>query len=172
MTTQSFFRFRYRLRAFLIFISVLAVLLSFPTIAARQQKKAVVSVEEFGLVHYDFEVSDGLHFAPTSLQDEFPISSAPSWLIDLCGIDFLHTVVSVECHPTSNEDLAALLSLSRLRGLTVDCDQMSFEQLVSLRKLRFLEELSLFGTKLTEHQKESLSAAIKGSVPNCNVNVW
>src|SRR5690242_2663833 len=88
-------RFRYSLRALLVFVTIASAGFGWLGLKMRQanrQREAVEAIRELGgNVSYDYE------FKPKGALDYVPTPPGPVWLRTLFGIDLFANVVSVEC---------------------------------------------------------------------------
>lgn len=82
-------RFRFRLRTFVLIVTLLAVWLSIHLQRAHRQKLAVEKFREYGgWVAYDYQIED----STTNPERQ---SWVPEWLRQTVGIDFFHNVAHV-----------------------------------------------------------------------------
>jgi internalin A len=132
--------FQFSLRTLLLLVAVLAVWLGWHTYRVKQQREAVLTVEEVGgLVRYDYQWTRGGTTAPPN---------RPSWLARLVGVDHVHDVVSITlAHNKSvtDADLRQLSALKNLRDLNLGWTEVSDAGLVHLKQLTRLESLYLEG---------------------------
>lgn len=129
---------QFSLRTLLLLVVVLAVWLGWHAHRVKQQREAVLTVEELGgSARYDYEWTDG---------GGSPPPNQPSWLARFVGVDHVHDVVSITLPHNKNvtdADLRQLSALKNLRDLNLGWTEVSDEGLAHLKRLRRLEHLYL-----------------------------
>ena len=147
--------FRYRLRTFLLAVTLFAMWLAFHVRETHRQYNAVRRIREYGgWVYYDHQFP-----APTfgfGDPDVRAGSHIPATLVDLFGVDCFHAVVQVELNYKNNpfdpleeinlsdEALQFVGDLRRLRVLLLSDTQASDESLRHLTRLGNLERLYMW----------------------------
>jgi Leucine-rich repeat (LRR) protein len=128
--------FRFRLRTLLLAMLVFCVLFGSKVEEARRQRRAVEWVHKHGgTVKYEHEKTDATGY---------PLPSpppGPKWLLEIAGIDFLDSVVSVDLSGAQVSNLWPLADLPQLKTLWL-CD-VPVTDLAPLAKLRRLQTLQL-----------------------------
>ena len=127
------------LRFLLIFTAVVAILLAMPIQRSLMQKRGRAWVESqngrVSFAHkYDESAGEYWH------DSEFP---APSWLVDVFGVDLFDSVDTVVLDNKTVVDLSPLTNFRQLRSLGIMIeidDELDFRPLV---KLKILESLPL-----------------------------
>jgi hypothetical protein len=144
---------RFSLRTLLVAVTLFGVWLGWWCHRARQQKASVEAITRLGgWSYYDFQLVNG-KFDP---QARSPI---PKWLLDRLGYDYFHNVVEVNLVYNNNsgrrlenpvltdEALARLGGLPKLRCLLLCKTQTSNDGLKHVGELRHLEELFMWDAR-------------------------
>lgn len=156
--------YQFSLRSLLIVVTLFGFACSWFTVKKQQadrQKAAVNVLESHGYeITYDYE-----HYSTEPGYDK--PTPAPNWLVNLVGKDFLYEVYSV------GEPISLPGCIKQQMPAFTDADMAIFEQLPKLRtirfcnrygnpakitdkglaqqeKLKFLEELNLYDTQVTD----------------------
>jgi hypothetical protein len=148
--------YQFSLRTLLIVVTLFAVACSWFAVKmgqAKRQKDIVATIRNAGgTVGYDFQYDESgestLAFAP----------AIPAWLLDLLGLDFFSSSVSVRFDGDLPEGrLDCLRSLPQIRYLEVgETIEVSNEDLGNVEGLTQLRTLSLGDGKLTDEGLEHL----------------
>lgn len=125
------------LRFLLIFTAVVAILLAMPIQRSLMQKRGRAWVESqngrVSFAHkYDESAGEYRH------DSEFP---APSWLVDVFGVDLFDSVDTVVLDNKTVVDLSPLTNFRQLRSLGIMIeidDELDFRPLVKLKNLESL----------------------------------
>lgn len=140
--------FQYSLRTLLILTTFIAVVISWWLYKAREQREAVAALTKAGgNVVYNFEVQDEPHRL-----------HCPMWLVDVLGVDYVASVISVGFYNQriSATQLEAIDALSSLEGLYLNRSQITDIGLEHVKGLTGLEELDLGDTQVSDAGLESL----------------
>jgi len=133
---------RFSVRGLIVLVMVIGVGLGLLVRSAHIQRDAVAAiVNARGLVYYDWQDLPGGELW------------APSWLVDLIGVDFFGYVTSVYLvHSSTATDtvIAQLGRLTRLQNLNLDDTSVSNAGLVNLKGLTSLSDLSLSYTQVSD----------------------
>jgi internalin A len=152
MTTGAASRPRRRftqlsVRGLIVLVLIIAVWLGTRARTARVQSDAVATIENTrGHVAYEWDVTDG-HI---SLRGK---PWAPTWLVDLIGIDYFGHVTQVNLTYTSAAIDAAMAPIGRLiqlRVLNLRNTPLNDEDLASFKRLSSLYYLDLQSTQVTD----------------------
>jgi Leucine-rich repeat (LRR) protein len=159
---------RTTLRVFIMSVLVLGLVLGSVIRSARVRSNAVATLRRAGAaVFYDWEPED-------ANRNRTGAPAAPSWLVNLIGVDFFGGVRTVQIDhgtqeavmpsvgrltslqkldlfssPVTDPDLRCLRSLDRLRELSLSDTEIGDAGLAHLSKLSNLERLNLMRTRIT-----------------------
>jgi hypothetical protein len=137
---------RFSVRGLIIFVVVLGAGLGWIVRQAHIQRDAVAAIRKAGgRVSYNWEWDPG-----KSIQAGRPW--APSWLVDLIGVDFFGHVTSVDLtgsSMTTDAMLAEVGRLNQLQQLSVHTS-VTDAGLVHLKGLTNLSSLGVAGTQVTD----------------------
>jgi hypothetical protein len=129
--------FRYSMRTLLLVTTALCIWLGFKVEAARKQREAVAAIKKVGgYVDYDYD-------------------KKPHHLANYCGVDLLHSVISVRVFskPDSPQELRELLPhlshLPRLRKLSIINGRFRDVDLQHIAGLTELKSLELYSNAIT-----------------------
>ncbi len=176
-------RFQFSIRSLLVFVLVCAVMSSWFSVrmkqARRQRDVVAVIVEGDGCVLHDYEM-----VSPWQ-----PEPSAPTWLINLLGVDFFEGVAYADCRSSNFDGKTAYLSkltnlevyfsgaqvtdsglvhlegLTKLRWVDLSFAQVTDSGLVHLEGLTKLRWVDLSRTQVTPEGVKKLQQAL----PNCEI---
>jgi Leucine Rich Repeat (LRR) protein len=156
------FRLQFRMKSLLLILTGLGVFLGQQVNKARWQREAVEGVERLGgRALYDDQVSGEIVLKRSAgvwrtvgprVDPTRPQCFATGWLERLIGADFFADVVYVDLSATavSDQDLARLRGLPRLRFLSLANTRVTDAGLQSLAELTRLERLDLSGTQASD----------------------
>ncbi len=90
--------FRFSLRTLMIVVTVFCIWLGWQVYTARQQREAIIVIQNLGgWVYYDFQIFDTAS-RPGSTYENFDLNAeswVPTFLLNRSGHDFFHHVVHV-----------------------------------------------------------------------------
>jgi hypothetical protein len=145
---------RFSLRTLLVLLTVAGIWIAILANRARQQRAAVVRIEELGGgVNYDWEFDD----EGRPLRDSTP--PGWPWLRRLIGPEYFQEVVTVNLTGTSatDADMGLIGKLRHVGTLSLHGTEVSD---AGLRELRYIAELRYFGlaaTKVTDDGLQCLA---------------
>jgi hypothetical protein len=131
---------QFTLRGLLLLIAICSVGLGLAFHRARQQSRAVAAIQSFhGYVFYDFQGVDSDSF------NQWGTSKVPGWLLDSLGVDFFHnvTLVAFDVGPVTDDVLAPLFTLRKVRYLFFDSSLVTDAGLAHLKGLEKLQVLRM-----------------------------
>ncbi len=182
---------RFRLRTFLIILTILCVWLGWFLYRVEQQRSSVHWIEQQGgFVYYGYESRirfpddfDYLSLSPSSVFVREP--PVPDWLLhildihyfsDVVGVDLVDTQVSdlkpiaglrnletLQISDTQVSDVSPLAGLTNLKWLLLDGTQVS--DVTPLATLKNLQWLLLSNQQVCDEEIEKLQLAL----PNCDI---
>jgi internalin A len=150
---------RFSLRGLIVVVLVIGVGLGWVVREAHIQRDAVAAIRRAGCsVMYNWEWSDGKLIPGGKPQ-------APSWLVDLVGVDYFGHVTVVGCSfSASDATLADIGRLTRLQLLYANSPYLGDAGLAHLKGLTKLTRLDLFGTRVTDAGVPHLTGLRKLSI--------
>ena len=136
---------RFSVRGMIVVVLVIGGWLGWLVRSARIQRDAVALIErsDGGGVSYDWDRGAGNRYAPGR-------PWAPSWLVDLVGVDYFGQVRYVVLFDATLDTIAATTRLSGLRRLGINGTALCDADLAPLRRLTNLEELVLGNAPATD----------------------
>jgi hypothetical protein len=165
-----------------VVVTALCVWLAVQVNRAHQQAAAVAAIRRMGgEVYYEYHYRES--GGETSLTID-AVPSAPAWLLDLLGEDFVYRAVAVTPKYThfpgkylgpalnhndfSDQTDDALRHIGRLRSLRVldlKNTRVSAAGLAHLKRLAVLRHLTLIGTQVSTADFDEIQSAL----PNCRI---
>jgi Leucine-rich repeat (LRR) protein len=133
------------LRGMFVAITLLCVALGWFVWQARQQREAVNWVQSHGgQVAYEYQLSETNFIVHGVWRDADPF--APTWLVELIGIDYFDSVVEVDLRQKNITEFSPLVKLPYLKMLAVSGCPLN--DLSPLEHLNCLEMLYLNNTNV------------------------
>jgi hypothetical protein len=136
----------------LIAVAVVAVGIGIQADRAREQEQAAARIRELGgSVQYGYQTDDSGVYLPRP-QRYRVTPHGPPWLRQWLGPHYFNRVVDVRLSMTevSDEDLACLQALPRLKWLGLEKTHVTSEGLVHLKRARHLTHLFLGNTDIDD----------------------
>ncbi len=154
---------RYSLRFFLLAFTVLAIWLGIRTNAALNQRRAVAIINEAeGDIYFNWQMKP-VYDAQGNMRHwdiikDPNVISAPAWLRQLIGDEFFQKVECVDIHPdlVNDEVIAAMRRLPKLKRISLDWDQLGFDD-------------TMPRPDMTREELEELKQRIGQQCPNASV---
>ncbi len=136
---------RFSVRGLMVLVLMSAVWLGWLVRSARIQRETVTAIERAGgSAGYDLGWTDDRLLQKRG-------SWAPTWLVDVLGVDYFVSVVDLAFSGTcTDRELGRAGSLSRLEQLSLARSRISDAGLAHLRGLAHLSWLNLCDTKITD----------------------
>jgi hypothetical protein len=145
---------RFSLGSFLLFLTAFCIWLGLHVSQGNKQRRAVAQLSPtLATVSYDYEVDEeGREKLVTNANDKPAQPLAPSWLVELFGIDFFCSVVKVRFRnpKITDSDLEPLRDLPKLRFVSIYGPNITDKGLRHLSSAKQLEDLDLIDTKETD----------------------
>jgi hypothetical protein len=152
---------RFSVRGTIVVVLLVGGWLGWIVRGSRIQREAVEAIEKAGgTVMYNWEYSNG-----TMVPAGNPW--APTWLVNLIGVDCFGHVTSVSLSQTGNGTTYAQVErLTRLERLNLLTSSLDYSGLAHLKGLTKLSSLELANTQVTDAGVKQLQQAL----PNLKIN--
>jgi internalin A len=144
--SHSWRRFlRFSVRGLIVLVLVIGVWLGWVVRSARIQREAVAAIEKSGgAVSYEWDQGAGIHRSRGK-------SWAPTWLVELIGIDYFGRVRVVLLFDATDAAIVPVTRLTGMRRLYLGGSSLCDERLAHLRGSTDLSDLLIAGhTKVTD----------------------
>ena len=147
---------QFSLRSLLVILTCVAIWFGWHNSRSRTQRIAVKELEASGVqVLYDYQVGES-----ASEIRELPY---PTWVVNLLGVDFFSTAVSVKGHGVQaaglNDSLSALRRLPKVKSVHFGGSRLGNAGIEHIAKLSSLERLGLEYTAVTAEGLAALQNA-------------
>ena len=150
-------RWRYSLRFVMVLTLVLAICLALPVKSVLRQKAGRQWVNS-----QNGHVLFAHQFDPKTNQYDHSARPAPEWLVDLVGIDWFTSVLSITLDNQLITDLTPVVELQSLQSIHICIEIDDDLDFSPLARLPHLQELTLMYTNLSESELETLRQQLPG----------